>query len=246
MMNLVQVFQSLGPVDARNVRRDALLRWLVLAPVALALAVRWVMPGLITAVTNLIQFDIQPYFAPIMGFCLIILVPYLAGMVIGFLLLDQKDDGTLLALRVTPLSIESYLAYRLSLPMLVSVLMTLVAAPLSGIIQLSWWRLLLVAVGAAPVAPLFALLLTAAAQNKVQGLALTKTAGVFMLPPILAYFIAAPWQIGLGVFPTYWPGQIFWTAQAGQSAFWFYWAAGMVYQGFVLWLLARWFKSRSL
>ena len=238
-MNIIHIFQSLGPVDARNVRRDAMLRWLVLAPLALAALVRWVMPGLVTAVSRLLPIDITPYFAPIMGFALIILVPYLAGMVIGFLLLDQKDDGTLLALQVTPLSVQGYLIYRLTVPMLISVLMTLIAAPLSGIINLGWGPLLLVAVGAAPTAPLFALALTAVAQNKVQGLALTKTAGVFMLPPMIAYFVTARWQIVLGLVPTYWPAKMLWTAQAGESAFWFYWAVGLAYQLALLWLLGR-------
>lgn len=238
-MNLIHIFQSLGPVDARNVRRDALLRWLILAPVGLAAAVRWVMPGLLTAVSAIIHVDLMPYFPPLMSFGLIILVPYLAGMVIGFLLLDQKDDGTLLALQVTPLPLRLYLAYRLSAPMLVSVVMTLIAAPLSGIVDLGVGPLLLVAVGAAPTAPLFALALTAVAQNKVQGLALTKTAGVFMLPPMIAYFVTANWQIVLGLVPTYWPAKMLWTAQAGQSVFWFYWVVGLAYQLALLWLLGR-------
>ncbi len=240
-MNWVQVFQSLGPVDARNVRRDALLRWLILAPVGLAVAVRWVMPGLLTAVSTILHVDLLPYFPPLMGFGLIILVPYLAGMVIGFLLLDQKDDGTLLALQVTPLPLRLYLAYRLSAPMLVSVVMTLIAAPLSGIVDLGVGPLLLVAVGAAPTAPLFALALTAVAQNKVQGLALTKTAGIFMLPPMIAYFVTAKWQILLGLVPTYWPAKMLWTAQAEQSAFWFYWVVGLAYQLALLWLLGQQF-----
>jgi len=238
-MNIIHIFQSLGPVDARNVRRDAMLRWLALAPLALAALIRWVMPGLVTAVSPFLPIDITPYFAPIMGFSLIILVPYLAGMVIGFLLLDQKDDGTLLALQVTPLSVQGYLLYRLTVPMLVSVLMTLIAAPLSGVIGLGWGALLLVAIGAAPTAPLFALALTAVAQNKVQGLALTKTAGVFMLPPTIAYFVTANWQIVLGLVPTYWPAKMLWTAQAGQSVFWFYWVVGLAYQLALLWLLGR-------
>ena len=36
--------------------------------------------------------------------------PGIVGMVVGFLLLDERDERTLSALRVTPLSMRRYLA----------------------------------------------------------------------------------------------------------------------------------------
>jgi fluoroquinolone transport system permease protein len=237
------ILQSLGPIDARNIRRDELLRWIIFAPLAMALLIRWLFPALLTRISAIIPLDWPPYYEPITAFMIILLTPYLAGLVIGFLLLDQRDDGTLKALQVTPLSLNGYLVYRLSMPMLLSVVMTLVAAPLSGVVQIGWWRLLLTAVCAAPFAPIFALLLASLAQNKVQGFAITKVAGIILLPPLIAYFIAAPWQIVLGIFPTYWPAMTLWSAQANDSAFWFYWGVGLVYQGVVLWLLTRRFNQ---
>jgi fluoroquinolone transport system permease protein len=43
---------------------------------------------------------------------LVVVMPALVGMVIGFLLLDQRDDQTLAALQVTPLTLNGYLIYR--------------------------------------------------------------------------------------------------------------------------------------
>lgn len=51
--------------------------------------------------------------------------PDLVGMVIGFLLLDERDTQTLDALRVTPLSMRRYLAYRISAPLLIAKVTTL-------------------------------------------------------------------------------------------------------------------------
>jgi fluoroquinolone transport system permease protein len=242
-MNGFSILQSLGPIDAKNIRRDELLRWIIVAPVVMALAIRWLFPVLLERIGDILQVELMPYYEPMTAFMIVMLTPYLAGMVIGFLLLDQRDDGTLTALQVTPLSLNGYLVYRLTMPMLVSVVMTLVAAPISGVFQLNAGILLLTAVCAAPFAPIYALLLASLAQNKVQGFAITKVTGFLLIPPLIAYFVSAPWTIVLGIFPTYWPAMALWSAQAGDPIFWFYWSAGLVYQLFVLALLTRRFNT---
>jgi fluoroquinolone transport system permease protein len=241
-MNGLSILQALGPIDAKNIRRDELLRWIIIAPIAMAALVRWVIPLLLTHVEDIMQLDLMTYYEPMAAFMVLLLTPYLAGLVIGFLLLDQRDDGTLTALQVTPLSLNGYLVYRLTMPMLVSMVMTLVAAPISGVFHMNAGILLLTAVCAAPFAPIFALLLASLAQNKVQGFAITKVAGIILIPPLIAYFVSAPWTIIWGVFPTYWPAMALWSAQAGEPIFWFYWGAGLVYQLLVLALLTRRFN----
>lgn len=242
-MTILSILQSLGPIDAKNIRRDELLRWIIFAPLAMALLIRLLFPIILVRAGEILQFDLMPYYEPVTSFIVILLTPYLAGLVIGFLLLDQRDDGTLTALQVTPLSLNGYLLYRLTMPMLLSIVMTLVAAPLSGVIHIGFGRLVLTAVSAAPFAPIFALLLASLAQNKVQGFAITKVAGIILMPPLLAYFISAPWTIVLGIFPTYWPAMALWSAQAGNPAFWFYWGAGLVVQAIFLVVLTRRFSK---
>lgn len=242
-MTVLSILKSLGPIDARNIRRDELLRWIIFAPVAMALLIRFLFPIVLVRVGEILQFDLMPYYEPVTSFMIILLTPYLAGLVIGFLLLDQRDDGTLTALQVTPLSLNGYLLYRLTMPMLLSMVMTLVAAPLSGVVNIGFGRLVLTAVCAAPFAPIFALLLASLAQNKVQGFAITKVAGIILVPPLLAYFITAPWTMILGIFPTYWPAMTLWSAQADESIFWFYWGFGLIYQFAVLFLLTRRFNK---
>ena len=127
-MSILTILQTLAPIDAKNIRRDNLLRWIIVAPVAMALAIRWLISLLLGRLEEILRIDLMEHYDPFSSFMLILLVPYLAGMVIGFLLLDQRDDGTLIALQVTPLSLNGYLIYRLTIPMLVSIVMTLVAS----------------------------------------------------------------------------------------------------------------------
>ena len=46
-MTVLSILQSLGPIDARNIRRDELLRWIIFAPVAMALLIRFLFPTIL-------------------------------------------------------------------------------------------------------------------------------------------------------------------------------------------------------
>lgn len=243
-MNLSQIARALGPIDAKSIQRDSLLRWMIFLPILLAIAARWLMPLILQWVGSILGLDLMPNYPPLMGYALLVLIPFLAATVVGFLLLDQRDDGTLSALQVTPLSINGYLLYRLSMPMLASILATLIVLPLSGVIQLPLFTLLLLAIGAAPLAPLMALALAVIAQNKVQGFAVMKASGIILLPPMIAYFLQGPWQLLLALAPPYWPAMMLWTA--GDPQFWLYWSVGIAYQVLLLvWLAKRFNRVMS-
>jgi fluoroquinolone transport system permease protein len=246
-MNRLYALKGLGPMDAKSIGRDALLRWVILLPLLIALLARWFLPILLQQVESILTVDLLPYYSPLMAYVLLLLVPNLVGFVTGFLLLDQRDDRTLYALQVTPLSLNGYLIYRLAMPVILSFLLTLIVLPLSGLVSLNLPLLLIAAISAAPMAPIFALALAALSQNKVQGFALMKMSGIVLLPPLAAYFIKSDWQLLLGLVPTYWPAKTLWAAKdwlAGSSAapLWFYFLAGLAFQLLFLLLLARRFN----
>jgi fluoroquinolone transport system permease protein len=241
-MKMTQIFRALGPIDLKSVGRDSLLRWMVFLPLVLAAAARWAMPPIIRWIGNLFAVDLLPYYSPIMGYALIVLTPFLAATVVGFLLLDQRDDGTLTALQVTPLSLNGYLLYRLATPMLAGILATMIVIPLSGVISIAPIPLLLVVVGAAPLAPLMAVILAVIAQNKVQGFAVLKVSSIVLLPPMIAYFVQGPWHLLLALVPTYWPAMMLWTAVPYNPSFWFFWSAGLAYQMLLLAVVVRRFN----
>jgi fluoroquinolone transport system permease protein len=240
-MNAVEVLRALGPIDLKNVRRDAMLRWLAVYPIALALAVRWGTPALGDQLRARTGFDLVPYYGLVVTF-VVLAVPVITGIVIGFLLLDQRDDHTLSALRVTPLTIESYLAYRIAVPILLSVAMTFVAVRLAGLIDVGTAALALVSVVAALLGPLYAVSLAAFARNKVQGFALMKGAGILIWAPVFAYFVRSPWQLVFGIVPHYWVAKLLWVLHDGGAQAWFYACAGVAYQSALLALLLHRFN----
>ena len=242
MFKTMQTLRALGPIDVKNVSRDPLLRWLVFYPLLITSLIRWGVPWLTARLLAQFQFDLAPYYPLLMSFVLV-MTPMLAGIVIGFLLLDQRDDQTLTALQVTPLTLNGYLLYRLSVPIGLSLVTTLLVLPLAGLIELGVGSLGLAALSAAPLAPFYALLLAAFAANKVQGFALTKALGVLLVPPVLAYFIPTPWQWIFGLDPLYWPAKLLWMLHAGEPGYWLYLAAGWLYQFWWLLILLRRFNK---
>ncbi len=240
-LTLSRVVRALGPIDVKSVRRDVMLRWLVVYPIVLGLAARWGVAPLTSWLAGRYAFDLTPYYALVMSF-LGLVVPALMGCVVGFLLLDHRDDHTLTALQVTPLTLNGYLIYRTTMPMLLSVVMTMLLIPLAGLVHMRFLPALLAALEAAPIAPLYAVFLGAYATNKVQGFALMKGAGVLAWSPMFAYFVSSNWQWAFGIVPLYWPAKIFWMLEAGETGTWFALVVGLLYQMLLLALLLRRFN----
>jgi fluoroquinolone transport system permease protein len=164
----------------------------------------------------------------------LLLPPMLAGIVVGFLLLDQRDDQTLTALQVTPLTLSGYLSYRITVPTVVSFVVTLAMPPLAGLLDIGPVATVIAALSSCLLAPIYAVFLGAFASNKVQGFALAKALGVLLIPPLVAYFVNPPWQILFGLDPLYWPVKVFWLVEANAVIAWVYLAVGSVMQLFVL------------
>lgn len=209
-------------------------------PLMFALLFRWA-AALATDWLAGFGIDLAAYY-PLIASLLVLIAPMLYGVVVGFLLLDQRDDQTLSALRVTPLTAGGYLAYRIAIPVVLSVLMTPVVLALSGFSDLGLGQQLLAGVAAAPAAPAFALLMAAFARNKVQGFALMKAAGVINWPPLIAWFVDSNWQLAFGLSPTYWPVKFYWALEAGSPGAWSYLVVGLLYLSLVIVLFQRRFE----
>lgn len=232
-------------VDARESLRDPLAALALLAPLALALAMRWGVPLLARLVAGYV--DLTPYF-PAASALAAVLVAVLSGMVAGFLMLDEKDDGTLVALQVTPLSRRDYALYRVASPSLLALLAVLVVIPVTALVRVPWLVMAAAGLSAALGAPIFALVLAALAGNKIEGLALAKLLSVVVALPLASLFLGGTWQILLWPVPQYWTFRFLVRAAAGAAGAELaaIWAGGMAVQILYLGLLLRRFGRGSM
>jgi fluoroquinolone transport system permease protein len=241
-MNMLSVVKTLTIGDFKNIRRDSLLNWMMLMPIISALFLRLFAPMMEPYVTDYLsanQFNIL-----LISYFIVLLNPTMFGAVLGFVLLDEKDDNTLTAIQVTPVSLNGYLAYRVALPMALSIGFTLLCIPLAGILSVPLLPLVPITFLAAMEAPIVALYAATFAKNKVQGFALMKFLGVFLVTPLVAYvFVQSNWQLLVGVLPTYWPLKCFWIMMEGSADYWLYLAVGVLFHGVLLFIFLNRFSA---
>jgi fluoroquinolone transport system permease protein len=243
----MSLVRTLAGVDALQVRRDPLLRWVVAIPLFLAMAARAVLPPLLARLEARVNLPLATYYDPIMGVALLLLVPLLVGMVTGFLLLDQRDDRTIAAIQVTPLSLRAYVAFRLAAPMVLSIVATLLTLPLAGVGAPGPLPLLVAGLVASSAAPLYAMVLAAFAANKVQGFALIKVVGAITTLPVFALFVDGPGGLLLGIVPTWWPTRLYWSLTGADTGpAWLFAIGSVIYAGVLLVALWRRFMRRLL
>lgn len=230
--------------DLRNISRDSLLIYVLTLPWLIPVLFRLGVPPLAMWLESSYNFNLQPYYPLILSFAVLLQVPLIFGIVFGFLLLDEKDDGILAAIQVTPLSMDGYLRYRLLLTGLLSMLYVVVFLPATGTVPVVLLVDLLPIVLLAGLLGIGATLFIAVvANNKVEGLALMKAMGMLMLGPLAAFFIEGGWQLLLGVVPSYWPAKAYWLVSAGENA-WLYILAGSVYLVLLIYLLLQRFRRK--
>ncbi len=213
--------------DLRLVARDRLLVMLLSLVAVLAAVTRFVLPeldaslarnGILPNASTSLRFaDTYELWVVFIGLWQAALMP---GTVFAFLLLDEKEDGTLVAMRVTPVPLSQYLGYRVAVPALFAFVFGLALTPAIGFAPVPAWQLVLFALGAATTAPLVTLLIATFAADKVQGFAFTKFGGIAGLVILFGWFAPLPWQWLLCAFPPFAIAKGYWMAVAGAPAWW--------------------------
>lgn len=238
------MLRAFGANDLRSVRRDSLLVYMLIIPPLMVVLARLILPAASGYLSRNFGLDLVPYYPMLLSFFFVLQIPLLFGVLVGLMVLDEKDDDTLTALRVTPISMSGYALYKGGAAVVLSFLYVLVALPLTGLLPAA--LLPVVAPSAllsGLMAPIFALVIATFAANKVEGLALMKVLSIFMLGPLAAYFVGSPWQLLFGLLPTYWPAKAFWVAGEGGN-YGPYVLAGLVYALLLISLLLRRFRQK--
>lgn len=196
-------FSRLMISDARNVSRD---------PILILAIVLSLLPGLLlpifradidaAALAAVGIVDLTRY----IGVMALALPAFLIGWVTGFLLLEDRDDGPLLAMEITPVGKGGFLTYRVTVTALVGFAVGLLTARLI-FPELSWALSAFLAVLVGFESVIVAFILLALASNKVEGLAITKLTNLGAVVPLLAA-LPSPWRYVGSLVPSYWFGEL--------------------------------------
>ncbi len=244
-MQLIRTITRLGRNDGKLIGRDDFLVYLLGYSVGMAVLLRYLLPYLngYFAENHLLPIplsDVYPMFFVWTG---VLLGAGLPGVIFGFLLLDEKDDNTLKAMLVTPLPLAVYVAYRVAVPMLIGLILTVVDVLIAGVAVPAWWQLIPLALGVSLFAPICTLFFATFAENRVQGFALAKFPGILSALLTLVWFVGEPLQFLFGLLPPYWVVKAYWLALDGNPMWIGSLTLGMVLQAALILFLTGRFRG---
>lgn len=248
-MNISRYIYAAGGNDAKLFRRDHFLIFMFVFAIIIGIALRYVLPWLDSYlleagvmpgnVTSLRFSDVYPMIIPYMT---VYTGATIVGAIYGFMLLDERDDHSIISMMVTPVSINRFVSYRISSAALLAFLVIIIMLYSVNIALLPIWQMMLMAAGGSLTAPIAALFYATVAENKVQGFAYGKFASVAGSAIIIGWFIGDPLQWLFGLFPPFLISKAYWMALAGQNLWWLALVLGIILQLAVIRVLTKHFN----
>ena len=131
------------------------------------------------------------------------------GAITGFTLLDDQDDNVLLSLKITPISVKSYVLIKLSISYIFGMIATLLLILVTGFLKdISFLNLLMILLLSPMQGPIIALFINSFAKNKVEGFVFMKLSGMLLMIPVASIFLTNWTEIFLGIIPGFWTARI--------------------------------------
>jgi len=239
------MFLSLLAFEIKNLLRNRMTVVMIFYPLILGGIGRY-----------LIVNDIMPEEAlGLTAMIMVILVGFSYGAVAGFSLLDDRDDQVIVSIRISPVSVDLYIWFKVLFAYTLALLGGFFIIWYGGAIKLSGLDTLLVAALAAMQTPITAFLVNAFAHNKVEGFVTMKAAGFLLLFPIGGFFFLGAEEWLFAIAPPHWAAKAVQRAMleplidAGlvsmNLGFYQYLLLGFVYNSILVALTYRFFKNKN-
>ncbi len=203
--------------DLRKIAAEPFFWFILVAPILLGWGLHYLLPYLADRFQD-INLD---YYFPVIVALIILTPPLYYGVVLGLLVLEEKDENVLLAVAVTPIRLRNYLFTRITIYTLISIPLIVIVHEIIDVIAIELWQLVLVAMAVSLNTPLVVLLLAAFCKNQLEGFVIGKGMSPVILLPLAMYFVPGYLHLACGVLPTYWPIIAYYTAidASGSSVF---------------------------
>lgn len=185
--------------------KDAMLILLFIAPVLIGLFFRYGIPLFQRVLTDKFGLaDILPPYYLLFDLFLAIMTPLLYCFASAYVILGEIDDGISKYLAVTPLGKKGYLISRLGISTCISFVVTIVVLSLVALSELSLLHIIMISFLSAILGFIEALLVVTISSNKVEGMAVSKLSGLFMIGLPVPFFITGGIQYLLFFLPSFW------------------------------------------
>lgn len=254
--------------EMKNIFRDNMTLLMLFYPVLILTMSIFFIPSLLNMTDN--ATPAAMYGSVISFIMLLSISSMIYGALLGFVLLDRKDEKTLFTIAATPLTVGGYLKFQ-------AVYFCIIAFVTNTIIligtklfasdaytfevfgisynlfaNLTYPKILAFSASACLFVPLVGFLIAALGKNKIEGFAYMKSGGILLLLPVLTVLdtFSGGLQYLLGVTPNFWSIKgLLTTVMPSNDAdinFWLYILIGSIYCIAINILVYRLFIKRSL
>ncbi len=208
--------------------RDPMTRFMLFYPLLFIVVGRYILP----VIASESGFSLEANADYILA-ALTLMTPLLFGAIIGFSILDDRDDHILVSIRVTPLSVSYFMLFRLIMVYLFSFAASILVITLSNVGSMGLKDALLVSFLASLSAPVTGLLINLFANNKIEGFAIMKLVGLLIILPVVALIFHDARELFFAPIPAYWPAKIIAASVRGEESIYlnynFYFWGGLLY-----------------
>ena len=184
---------------------DFMLSVCIHAPVIMGAALHFGIPMLENFLCRTFSESniLKPYYL-IFDLLLAVMTPMMLAFSGVMTTLEELDNGTAKYLMVTPIGKTGYLTSRICVLPTACIVYSVIVITIFGISDINLMMNFLLSVTSAVTGIIVSLLVVAFAGNKVEGMALTKLCGIFLLGIPAVFFLPTPISYLCGVIPSYW------------------------------------------
>lgn len=209
--------------ELKTLLRDPLNLFMLIYPFFMLGFVGWLIPSILVR-TGLNTASPEYALSMLLLFILILAIGgFISGVILGFSLLENKDEQTIKAIAVSPITVRGYTLFKSSYAFVFGVLGNFVmifgmkylfgdtfsftyGALSFGLTSVDNLSIILFSIVSSLITPTAGALMAALAKNKIEGFALMKSGGiVFMVPLLILLDAFGDWkQFILGLSPNFW------------------------------------------
>lgn len=184
--------------DMKNTRRDPTYLVILIIPVLLILVTQFALP----AVAEKWPIIIDYYPLIISFFC--VLTSVMPGFIVSFMLLDERDQHVITAIRTMPVRPSGFFGMRMLFMFFFGWLGSFLLLLFNGILIIPLIKSIIISTVCALSSPFFVFLTISLAKNKIEGATIMKVLNILIMLPMVSFFIDHPLVYAFGIIPFFW------------------------------------------
>src|SRR6056297_2963782 len=193
--------------DLKHMIREPIIGLMFFVPIIISIVFKLADLYLVPVIEMNFSVDIGFYYIYILS-AIFVISADMIGVVIGFMMLDDKDGHILELISVTPLGKSGYLINRLGFMALFTFIFTFVSYFILDMVRIPIFTLIFIALMLSILSACIGLLLSSLASDKVKGLTYAKGLN-FIIIFCFADLIDVEYiRVVSAIFPTYWVSSI--------------------------------------